>query len=199
MTNKLSKTSIGVAHHSPGRTRLKIPKSHRNSKDLHKVKSALATVPGIKHVELNQETGSILVHHDHDMPVFDAIEKSIEAVAGDMLIALIEGERMEAMGVVGLFGAATGLMGNIAKNLISTAEYDRKDIFRRKASEAKNLLPLAFLAAAAYKAYETRSFWAGTTPIVLAYWAFDSYWKLNCSGYPAETKSNGHSNGHSNN
>lgn len=194
MPNKLSQSSIGVAHHSPGRTRLKVPKTHRNSKEMHKVKSALSAVPGIKNVEVNHETGSILVQHDHDMHIFDAIEQSFEAVAGDMLVTLIEGERAEAMGVIGLFGAATGLVSGMAKNLMATSDDERIGFLKRRASDTKNLLPLAFLAAAAYKAYETRSFWSGTTPMVLAYWAFDSYWKLNCSGYPAaEAKNNGHS------
>lgn len=197
MSKKLTKSSKGVAHHSPGRTRLKVPKKYRNSKEVHKVKSALSAVPGIKHVELNDKTGSLLVHHEHDMPIFETIADSVQTVAADLLVTLIEGEEAPALGGVQLLAAGAGLVTGVAKNLLTPDEDNngRIRILNASTSDLKNILPLAFLGAAIYKAYETRTIWSGVAPAVLAYWAFDSYWKLNHTGYAAnEVKNNGHSN-----
>ncbi|MBX9688045.1 MAG: hypothetical protein K2X27_15165 [Candidatus Obscuribacterales bacterium] len=58
-------------------------------------------------------------------------------------------------------------------------------------------MPTAFLLAAAVKAYETRSFWHGITPLALTYWAFDTYWRFNIANPTVfDPKNGGHQKEH---
>ncbi|MBX9689083.1 MAG: heavy-metal-associated domain-containing protein, partial [Candidatus Obscuribacterales bacterium] len=100
MSKKFSRESKSVAHHSPGRTRLKVPKAHRRK--LHEIKSAIASHPGVTSVEVNHSTGSVLVHHDHETPIFEVLHKTIETVGTDLLTTLIEGEAAPVVGGIGV-------------------------------------------------------------------------------------------------
>ncbi len=62
MTKKLTVNSRGVTHHSENRTRLRLPKNQREKHKLNNVKKRLEKVPGVQAVEVNERTGSILVH-----------------------------------------------------------------------------------------------------------------------------------------
>lgn len=195
MSKKLSKSSKGVAHHSPGRTRLKVPKGHRHK--LHEVKDALASQPGIKHVEINHSTGSVLVHHEHSMPIFDAMHKAVETVGVDLLTALIEEESVQLMGGASIVAAGVGVFGTVAASIFGSREENTsfKPLLTGQTSDLKTIVPTAFLVAAAIKAYETKSFWQGITPLALTYWAFDTYWRFNVANPSAFEPKNGKGNG----
>lgn len=202
MSKKLNKSSKGVAHHSPGRTRLKVPKSHRHR--LHEIKSELENKPGVTHVELNHETGSVLVKHEHDAPIFEMMHKAVETVEVDLLTTLIEGEAVELVGGASIIAAGVGLLGTVAKSFFGSRQEGAAPsvtpLLTGQASDLKTIVPTAFLVAALVKAYETRSFWQGITPLALAYWAFDTYWRFNVANpavfEPKNGKSDGHGNGH---
>jgi len=53
-----------VVSSSPGRTRFKIPPHHRNYQDMERLSSGLQAHPDVHDVQFNTQTGSILVHHD---------------------------------------------------------------------------------------------------------------------------------------
>jgi hypothetical protein len=182
MSKKLTRTSRSVAHHSPGRTRLKVPRAQRHN--LRQIKENLSGSPGINSVEINQKTGSILVHHDHDTPIFDILHEAVETVGADLLTTLIEGETAELLAPAGILAAGVGLVVGFGKSLFSiagseSASANHKPVIPVAGADLKLLVPAAFLAAAIYKAYQTRSFWQGLTPMALTYWAFDTYWKFN--------------------
>ncbi len=201
MSKKLNKASKGVAHHSPGRTRLKVPKEHRHN--LHKIKTELENKPGVKEVELNHNTGSVLVHHDDDAPIFEVLHKAVETVEVDLLTTLIEGEAIELMGGASLLAAGVGVLGTVAKTIFGAKHEGAASstpLLSGQASDLKTIVPTAFLIAAAVKAYETKTFWQGITPLALTYWAFDTYWRFNVAYPSAFERKNGkgdvHGNGH---
>jgi hypothetical protein len=182
MSKKLTKEAKSVVHHTPGRTRLKVPKDHRHK--LHQLKEHLAKTPGVKSVEVNKQTGSILVHHDQDAPIFEILHKTAESVGTELLTTLIEGGSVEAMmGPVGWVSAGVGVVVMVGKSLLSSVAPEGggggKPLLTGTATDLKTLVPTAFFLAAAYKVYETRSFWHGITPLALLYWGFDTYWRFN--------------------
>lgn len=190
MTNRLSSSSKGVAHSTPGRTRLKLSKRHR--KHLHKIKDAISAQPGVKSVEINHDTGSLLVHHEHEFPIFEVLHKAVETVGPELLTTLIEGETAELAGGVSLVAAGVGLVAAVGKTVLGPLQSEKTPAFLSgKPSDLKTIVPTAFLIAAAIKAYETRTFWQGVTPMVLAYWAFDTYWRFNVANPGAFEPKNG--------
>jgi hypothetical protein len=53
-----------VAHHVPGRLRVKIEAAHNNPALLESLKQALGGVPGIDAVVVKRESGSLVLHYD---------------------------------------------------------------------------------------------------------------------------------------
>lgn len=58
-----------IAHHTHGRTRMKVPSGKGNPAVLEQFQQALAAVPGIERVETNPDTGSVIVHYDPRLKV----------------------------------------------------------------------------------------------------------------------------------
>jgi hypothetical protein len=61
MTAKLQ-----IAHQVPGRIRMKVPSAKGNPEQLEEYKQALSLIPGIEQVEVNPDTGSIVLKYDPD-------------------------------------------------------------------------------------------------------------------------------------
>lgn len=190
MSKKLSTFSKGVAHHTSHRTRLKVPKGYRH--EMHKVKEALHSVPGVHKVHVNHETGSVTVQHDPDRVDLEVVGKAIKHVASDLFHVLAEEEEAELAGL-DLVVAGVGLAGRVAKNYFFSENGGPPKISGTVA-DLKNLVPLAFLGAAVYRGVESGSFWAGVSPLVLTYYAFDTYWKFNVLPEKKQTSNNGHGN-----
>jgi hypothetical protein len=55
-----------IAHHVPGRMRLKLPNGKGDDVLLEEIRQSLAIVPGIHEVEINGATGSVTVHYCPD-------------------------------------------------------------------------------------------------------------------------------------
>lgn len=204
MTKKLNRTSKSVAHHTQGRTRLKVPKHMRNSEDVHKVKKALRATPGVTDVDVNHTTGSITVHHEHDEEtIFQILHQTAETVGTDLLTALLEGESVPLVGGIGLAAAGVGLLEGLLKSLFGPPGTGKEvPLFSGNTDDLKRILPAAFLGAAIYKAYETKTIWSGVSPLVLGVWALDWYWKLNHDPSATSLHPNGQgqkSHGHANN
>jgi hypothetical protein len=60
------KHNAEIAHHTPGRVRLKIPRARDNPALLMQIKEAFANVPGIEAIELKPSSGSVVLHYDPD-------------------------------------------------------------------------------------------------------------------------------------
>lgn len=55
-----------IVHHIPGRLRLKLPRAKGNQALLQHVKESLSPQPGIRRVEVNPTTGSVVIHYNSD-------------------------------------------------------------------------------------------------------------------------------------
>ena len=64
-----------IVHHVPGRLRLKVPGAKGNADFLDKVKAALDPIQGIREIDVNPLTGSVLVHYDPDD--FDSFHQDV--------------------------------------------------------------------------------------------------------------------------
>ncbi len=62
----MKKHHATVAHHVPGRMRLKIPSAKGNEAVFQEIRQTLAETPGIHDIEVNATTGSITVHYSVD-------------------------------------------------------------------------------------------------------------------------------------
>jgi cation transport ATPase len=58
------KSHAHIVHHTPGRLRLKVAGAKRNADFLDRVKDALGPIQGIREIEVNPVTGSVLVKYD---------------------------------------------------------------------------------------------------------------------------------------
>ena len=56
-----------VTHHIPGRVRVKMPHAKGNPEMLNRVKAAISPQPGVRSVEVNPATGSVLVRYDPEL------------------------------------------------------------------------------------------------------------------------------------
>jgi copper chaperone CopZ len=171
---KLHASSSGVVSHLPGRTRLRVPNEHRKTKGLHSLDQALTAVHGVKSVEINHATGSILVHHEDHPDLLDRISHVLEESTPDILLAMLEPE----IAVPKIFSSVveTLLEGRKAgddpliQNISPNGSYLSKPI--------KEYVPLAFLGLGIYAMIEEASIIGATAPLALFYYAFDFHWKL---------------------
>src|SRR5579884_1454702 len=53
-----------VVHHTRGRIRVKVHGGKGNHRLLHEIKRSLAPKPGVRQVDVNPTTGSVIVHYD---------------------------------------------------------------------------------------------------------------------------------------
>jgi hypothetical protein len=62
----MTKPKLRIAHHVPGRIRMKIPSAKGNAQQLEEYKETLSLIPGIQRIEVNPATGSIVLKYDPD-------------------------------------------------------------------------------------------------------------------------------------
>jgi hypothetical protein len=58
------KPKLQIAHHVPGRIRMKIPSAKGNPDQLAAYKETLSLIPGIEQIDVNPATGSIVLRYD---------------------------------------------------------------------------------------------------------------------------------------
>jgi hypothetical protein len=61
-----SKHHAKIAHHVPGRMRVKVPNAKGNDELLAEIRQTLVGVPGIHDIEINGATGSVTIHYCAD-------------------------------------------------------------------------------------------------------------------------------------
>jgi len=89
----------GVVHHVHGRSRLKLPHTHRTQENMQKVHDALSKVKGVHKVEMNHRTGSITIHHDSSPQTMKAADKAIKEAASEIFDLLVKGEDFRTVGL----------------------------------------------------------------------------------------------------
>ena len=92
-TRKLHSKSKVVAHSLPHRTRLRLPRGHRDAATIAKVHKTISNTKGVHSVEINERTGSVLIHHDEDPEVLAKVGDALEDVAGELFEAILEAGR----------------------------------------------------------------------------------------------------------
>ncbi len=185
---KTNHRSRGVTHHIAQRTRYRIARKHRDAKTLRRVNESIMKVPGVKKVELNERTGSILVHHEENPGILPLLGTVLDELGVDLFEGLVGGEEMiliPGLSVIsGLvktkFGSANNSVSELTKNYL----------------DLKTLVPMLFLGAGFYQASQNRYWWKQMPAWVLFYYAFDSYLKFHGAGnyLPAQGSGNGHNN-----
>src|ERR1039457_5873769 len=65
--SSMSRRSARVVHHVKGRIRLKLHDAKGNYRFLESVQQSLSPVAGVRNVEVNSATGTIVVHYDETM------------------------------------------------------------------------------------------------------------------------------------
>lgn len=81
MALSMNTDEVRVAHFQPGRVRLKVPAIRRHTPEAEAMATALRRIPGIKTIELNPVTASVLILYD--IPTFAA--ESTRHVLRDVL------------------------------------------------------------------------------------------------------------------
>ncbi len=177
MTRKLTKASAGVKHHLPHRTRLKVPRHHRDEETLNAVKNQLEDIPGVKSVQVNIRTGSVVVDHDERDDTVELMGEAIQNIAEDLFNELLLVEEVE---LPGLSIVAHLIRKSLAKADNKVAEETSNVI------ELKIIVPLLFFGAGVVKSVQIGSWWSEVPSWVLFYFAYDSYTKFRGVGF-AET------------
>jgi hypothetical protein len=135
---------------------------------------ALRKTPGVHGVEVNERTGSVLVHHEEQIGIFEAVEKSLAESSGELLEVLIEGGNPEVAGLA--------LVGHFLHNLVSSAD-DQLAGATNNAVDLKTIAPLAFLTAGILRFRrglgQGEDLLMSVSPIVFFWYAFDLYWRFN--------------------
>jgi heavy-metal-associated domain-containing protein len=155
-----------VVHRLPGRTRIRVPKSHRSVDSLAATSQAIQALPGVHRVEINRVSGSLLVHHEENI----LVSPSLEGPAGLLIDLVPPLERNQVVKSSSILGRWLRLFfGRLdARLLEATSGW----------IDLKMLVPLAFLGAAALQLTLTESTMAALSPLILLYAALDLYTKF---------------------
>src|ERR1700730_5364777 len=78
---------VYIAHHIPGRLRIRIPTARSNSALLQKLSELAQSVPGVERIECSQLTGSLLIHYSAD--AYKNFESWL-SLNGDSTFALVK-------------------------------------------------------------------------------------------------------------
>src|SRR5439155_10344490 len=181
--HKLKPSSRGVASHLPTRTRLRVPKAYRKPGKLKKVDQALQSVPGVKRIDVNHETGSILIEHHPEPDFLERVTHALEESTPELLMAMLEPE----MATPKLLSQVLGSLwreGHNGHNREHNGE-DKSTEGDRKIAETaartpllKNYVPIAFIGLGIMQLVEEGSIIGSTPALALFYYAFDTYWKM---------------------
>jgi copper chaperone CopZ len=136
---------------------------------MNKVKNRLKRVPGVNDVEINERTGSVLVHHEENKDVLELIGSAMEEVAGDLFDVLVEMEGEQVPGLSVLAHMVKSKVGNLdTKTANATGNW----------IDLKTIVPLGLMGAAIYKMIQDRAWMSEVPAFALFYYAFDSYMKF---------------------
>ena len=169
-------SSVKVVHRLPHRTRIKMPKVHRTPAKMEKMGERLRQIEGVKGVEVDHRTGSILLKHNEDPGIIESLMLSLED-AGDLFLSVMmeeEGPESE-LSVVSKFLKET--LGSANANVSRST---------RGFIDLRMLVPLGFLGTALWKLRQTEGLMLEVPPYVLLWYAWDSYMKLHHTRPPQE-------------
>lgn len=159
-----------IAHHTHGRTRLRVARPYRDKETLAQVQLTLQQVPGVRRVEVNPTAGSVIIHHDPDTTRLEDVSDALEDGLGFFLSIVPPRERAQAAADV-----------SVVAHAIRRQFHDLDAAVRRATGgwiDLKMLVPVVFLGAAVVQVTVTEGSWAAVPPYLLLYYAFDTYMKF---------------------
>lgn len=165
-----------IASSTPSRTRIKLSQKRRNSNEITRIVTALKQNPQVLEIRVNDQTGSLVIHHAAHKGVLE----NIEAVLQDLGIILAS--TLEMPGVVGKSEMASHLTQAIT------------DLNQQVGQTTNGVVDLRFLVPLGFSALAIRQLIRNGLQIemapwyVLAYYAFDSFLKLHYTQDPDQKR-----------
>jgi Heavy metal associated domain 2 len=165
-----------VVHHIPGRMRLKVPRAKGNPAALKEVCEFVSGLPGVSSVEVNAQTGSVLIHYDHNQsPEFHGeLRRRAEREDLFSLVPDVK-EAEEVMDVVTRDADLLAKRSAAARFVVDT--FDGLDLrMKRATNNALSFRVLLLFGVAGYAVFEAireKTFGPGWLLLVLS--AFDSF------------------------
>ncbi|HEX2987534.1 MAG TPA: hypothetical protein VHS06_05120 [Chloroflexota bacterium] len=171
-----NEASAKVASHTPGRLRVRLDRNRRSRESLHEARRSLELREGIRQVEGNSTTGSLLLHYDPEQLNHDQL-LSILKDAGVIVRDILEagGTELPAVGKSTTATSITDSLNDLDRRL-SSITGRRLDL--------KLLFP-ATLGALGLRQVLTQGLGLNQVPAyVLLWYAFDSFWKFHAGRSP---------------
>lgn len=170
-----------VAHHSPGRLRLKVPTAKMNAQVLHEIRLLMKNRKGVKDVSINPTTGSVLLHYDSTQ--WQNPEAEVRAVASVSGVFSIETECEEVKGVE---EEAEFLAehSDFARSVVDYVKQLNQNV-KRMTNNAVDLNVLVPLGAAVYAFLELESDAATPLWLTLGIFSFNSFVSLHAKQHQA--------------
>jgi copper chaperone CopZ len=169
---QLTHSNHSVTHHLPHRTRIRVPRRHRQAPTFKKIQDRLVKVPGVQSVEVNERTGSVLVHHDTKDDTLDLINSAVAEVAAE-IFEVVAADEFPAVSTLAAY------LRNRVRNLnssVSQATEHKLDL--------RSAVPIFLLGASVVRFIQEKSWWGEVPAFVLFYYAWDSFIKLNPHAIP---------------
>lgn len=161
-----------IVSQTRGRTRFKVPDTHRRSRYMEQIASALRAHADVSEVRTNVNTGSIVVHHINEEGVFDDIAASLWDV-GVIVGNITHGESMAAAEVSNAFADLNERISHASNGMV----------------DLRFLVPVG-LGALAIRQLLVKGLQLEIVPwYVLAWYSFDSFLKLHYTKKPEYLKS----------
>lgn len=163
--------SAKIISDTPGRLRLRIVPRDRQSQKMQQIAPQLEKQANIQQVKTNIQHGSILIHHDSDLENLTATLRDL----GIIFVDLAEGNTDAATGIT---NAVVDLNNRVERITQGAVDIGFLFPFGLSILSVRQLLS---------KGWQLEAIpW-----YMLAWYAFDSFIKLNCSNQPRTSSENG--------
>jgi hypothetical protein len=160
---------VRIVHASPGRIRAKVPREAFDGAALREAEAALLAVPGVQAVRRNAAASSVLVSYDPSVATVPDLFAALAATRVSLVVPEDEAAENPGRG---------GNRSTVARWL--ALPFQTADRSVREATDhtidVRTLLPVGLAALAAREVLSGRAHMAPW--YTLAWWAFDSYLKL---------------------
>jgi hypothetical protein len=169
MTNAQHQKLKAIVHHLPHRTRIKLPRSHRDAASIARITDSVKRVNKVNRVEVNARTGSMLVYHEEDTEMLSSLSGALGEVAGELIEAALEAEAISFPGLSIIAHLIGKTMGK-ADTHLSTVTNNLVDL--------KTMLPVTFLAAGIAQSFRSGAWLVPVPNWVFFYMAYDTYMRF---------------------
>lgn len=168
-----------VTHHIPGRMRVKLPHAKGNRALLESVKKSISPLPGVRGVEVNPTTGSVLVHYDPKGPEDCASQLTAHAER-EKLFMLAAPELTETDQIAAKIEAEAEFLAEhseTARTVVNLLKH-LDEVIKRETNNTVDLKVLLPLGLAVYAFLEVGSEVATPLWVTLGIFSFNSFLRL---------------------